>query len=162
VTVESGANLAPGASIGTLAISNNLVLSDGSTTVIEANLDTLTHDKIIGLNKVTYGGTLNLALSGRPVIGTDTFKLFSATTVAVPVLLYSPYAGTFTSITPATPGVGLLWNTNTLASDGTLRVVSTTPTTMTAQTTGNQIDLSWPADHTGWRLNVRLIRSTLA
>jgi hypothetical protein len=68
------------------------------------------------------------------------------------VLLYSPYGGTFTSIVPATPGAGLLWNTNTLASDGTLRVVSTSATSMTVQMSGNQLDLSWPADHAGWRL----------
>jgi hypothetical protein len=46
----------------------------------------------------------------------------------------------------------LIWNTNTLASDGTLRVVSTSPTAMTLLTTGNQLDVSWPSDHTGWKL----------
>jgi hypothetical protein len=53
--------------------------------------------------------------------------------------------------------VDLVWNTNTLSSDGTLRIanassVNTTPTNIIAAVTGTQLDLSWPADHTGWRL----------
>jgi autotransporter-associated beta strand protein len=152
VTVQSGGTFSPGASIGTLAVSNNLVLADGSTTVFEANMTTLAQDNVIGLNSVTYGGTLSLALSGRPVAVSDKFKLFSATTVAVPTWLYSPYSGAFSSIVPATPGADLAWNTYTLATDGTLRVVSTAPTSMTLQQTGNQFTLSWPPDHVGWRL----------
>jgi len=151
VTVQAGGIFTPGASIGTFAISNNLVLNDGTTNVFEANLNTLTYDKVIGLNKVTYGGTLSLVLSGRPVVVTDTFKLFSATTL--PTAFSSPYAGTFTSIIPATPGpANLLWNTSTLTTDGTLRVVSTTSTSMSVEVTGNQVDISWPADHIGWKL----------
>jgi hypothetical protein len=43
----------------------------------------------------------------------DHFKLF-----------YAPaYSGSFSSIQPATPGVGLLWETNALAVNGTLAVV---------------------------------------
>ena len=152
VTVQSGGTFSPGASIGTLAVSNNLVLADGSTTVFEANLTTLAQDQVIGLNSVTYGGTLSLALSGRPVVASDTFKLFSATTVANPIWLYSPYAGAFSSIVPATPGTDLGWNTSTLATDGTLRVVSTTSPAFTTQVSGTQLTLSWPADHIGWRL----------
>jgi len=152
VTVQSGGTFSPGASIGTLAISNNLVLGDGSATIFEANMTTLVQDKVIGLNSVTYGGTLNLVLSGRSVVASDTFKLFSATTVAVPTSLYSPYSGAFSSIVPATPGTDLAWNTYTLATDGTLRVVSTVPASMMVQQSGSQFTLTWPADHVGWRL----------
>ena len=151
VSVQSGGVFAPGASIGTLTISNNLVLADGSTSVFEANMDTLAYDRVVGLTKVTCGGTLSLVLSGRPVAVTDTFKLFSATTVAT--AFSSPYGGAFSSILPATPGpAGLAWNTNSLPIDGTLRVVSTATTSMTLQQSGDQFTLSWPADHVGWRL----------
>lgn len=149
VTVQSGGMFTPGTSIGTMAISNNLVLSDGSTNTFEANLDTLTHDKVIGLHTVTYGGTLNLVLSGRAVNGNDTFKLFSATTVAN--AFSSPYSGAFTAIVPETPGAYLAWDTSTLATDGTLRVVDTRPR-VTVQVSGNQLTLSWPAANVGWRL----------
>lgn len=80
VKVQSGATFAPGASIGTLTISNNLVLAACNTNVFEANLDTLACDQVVGLNKVTYAGTLNMVLSGRPALASETFKLFSAPT----------------------------------------------------------------------------------
>jgi hypothetical protein len=155
VTVNPGATFSPGASIGTLTISNNLVLADGSTSVFEANMNTLAYDQVVGLTKVTCGGTLSLVLSGRPVAVTDTFKLFSATTVAT--AFSTPYGGAFSNILPATPGpAGLAWNTNSLPIDGTLRVVSTAPTSMTLQQTGNQFTLSWPPDHVGWRLQTQI------
>jgi hypothetical protein len=151
VTVQGGANFSPGASIGTIAISNNLVLASGSTSVFEADMNAGTCDKVIGLRTVAYDGTLNLVLSGRPVAATDSFKLFAATTVAN--AFSSPYGGAFASINPATPGgAGLAWNTTTLATDGTLRVVNTNPTNITAVVSGNQLTLSWPSDHIGWRL----------
>jgi hypothetical protein len=33
--------------------------------------------------------------------------------------------------------------------------VATTPTTITAQLIANALKLSWPSDHTGWRLQVQ-------
>jgi autotransporter-associated beta strand protein len=149
VTVQGGGTLNPGTSIGTLAISNDLVLVDGSTTTFEANMTTLALDKVVGLNSVTYGGTLNLVLSGRAIVASDTFKLFSATTVDNPTLAYHPYLGAFSTIVPATPpGTWLAWNTSTLAKDGTLRVVSTAPS-ITTQITGNQLTISWPSQNIG-------------
>jgi hypothetical protein len=70
----------------------------------------------------------------------------------------SNYLGGFSSLLPATPGAGLAWNTNTLATDGTLRVISTVNTNRTNITftiTGNQLTLTWPADHIGWRLQAQ-------
>ena len=153
VTVQGGGTLSPGTSIGTLAISNNLTL--GGTTVFEANMTTLAQDKIIGLNSVAYGGTLSLVFSGRAVVSTDSFKLFYATTVAVPTSLYSPYSGTFSSILPATPGANMVWYTNTLATDGTLRITSTTAPNVTSQLAGNRLSIAWPPDHLGWHLQAQ-------
>jgi hypothetical protein len=58
---------------------------------------------------MVYGGPLELNSVGDQITVGDTFKLVSANT----------YRGSFTSISPATPGVGLLWNTNNLMVDGT-------------------------------------------
>jgi autotransporter-associated beta strand protein len=150
VTVQTGGTLSPS---GTMVLSNNLTLASGSTTVFKANLTTLAQDQVAGLNLVTYGGTLKVVLSGRGATTNDTFKLFS---IAAPIYpLYTPYSGSFSSIVPATPGPGLGWSTSTLTADGTLRVVrvvNTTPTNLTSQLSGNQLTLSWPADHTGWHL----------
>ena len=145
VTVASGGTLSPGAPSGTLAISNSLVLAAGSTSVFAADLDTLAEASVVGLSKVTYGGTLSLALSGRAPVASDTFKLFSATT----------YAGAFASISPAAPGANLAWNTNTLAADGTLRIVSLAPPNIGVQVAGNQLSLSWPSGNTGWYLQAQ-------
>jgi hypothetical protein len=41
------------------------------------------------------------------------------------------------------------------AKYGTASSVSTTPTSITATASGNVLQLSWPADHTGWRLLVQ-------
>lgn len=68
----------------------------------------------------------------------------------------SPYSGTFSSILPAAPGPNLAWNTSTLATDGTLRVVSTSPGRLTTQMAGNQLTLSWPSANIGWRLQQQI------
>jgi hypothetical protein len=56
---------------------------------------------------VTYGGTLSLTnVSATPLSAGNSFHLFSA----------NSYAGAFTTITPAIPGIGLAWSTNALTS----------------------------------------------
>jgi len=46
---------------------------------------------------------------------------------------------------------------NDLAANGTIKVVvaSTSPANISAQVTGNNLTLTWPADHTGWRLQAQ-------
>ncbi len=83
---------------------------------------TLTSDSIQGVSQLTYGGTLNLLLSGDPLTAGDNIKLFTATS----------YLGAFTTINPATPGAGLLWDTSTLTTDGTLRVAGSGAPSVTA------------------------------
>ena len=98
---------------------------------------------------ITYGGTLKMVTLTGTIAATNTFKMFSA----------SNYNGSFSAITPATPGVGLGWNTNTLTTDGILRIVSTVNTGRTnitfAVIGGTQLNLSWPVDHIGWRLQAQ-------
>jgi hypothetical protein len=80
----------------------------------------------------------------------DIFTLFSAKT----------YMGAFVGIKPTIPGEGLVWNTNTLSVDGTLRIAvaagpATNPTNITVGVVGNTLTLTWPVDHIGWRLLVQ-------
>jgi autotransporter-associated beta strand protein len=140
VVIQSAGRLAPGTSIGVLTISNSLALS--SVTVIDLNAATGTNDLVRGLSTATYGGTLVISNLSGAITAANVFKLFSA----------NSYSGSFTSLSPATPGPGLAWNTNTLATDGTLRVLSTGPVALTNSVSGNLLTLSWPADHIGWRL----------
>jgi autotransporter-associated beta strand protein len=146
VIIQTGGRLAPGTSIGTLTISNTLSLS--GVAVMELNATAGTNDFVRGLSTVNYGGRLTLTFPAGTITATNTFRLFSA----------NSYSGVFAAFTPSSPGPGLAWNTNTLATDGTLRVafvVSTTPVTITNTVSGNLLTLSWPADHTGWRLQAQ-------
>lgn len=111
VTVLAGGTLAPGTSVGTLTVSNRVTL--GGTTLMEITKTgyLITNDLVRGVSTLTYGGTLQLALTGAALVVGETVKLFDAAT----------YAGAFTSITPA-PGAGLAWDTSALATTGTLKV----------------------------------------
>jgi autotransporter-associated beta strand protein len=102
--------------IGTLTFSNSLVLNSGSTTVLDVSKASSTNDLVRVMGALTYSGTLSLNIDDV-LTAADSFKLFAA----------GSYAGAFSGIIPATPGPGLAWNTNTLASDGTLRIVSVAP-----------------------------------
>jgi autotransporter-associated beta strand protein len=143
VTIQPGGRLAPGASIGALTISNSLNLL--GTTFMELHAAARTNDVVRGLTTINYGGTLMVSNTAGTVVASNAFKLFSANT----------YHGAFATLSPAAPGPGLAWNTNTLTSDGTLRIVSTSPATMTSTRLGNLLTLSWPADHIGWRLQAQ-------
>ena len=143
VVIQSGGRLSPGTSIGVLTISNAVSLS--GNTIMEVNAATGTNDSVRGMTTVNYGGTLTLSNLAGTITPTNTFKLFSATT----------YRRAFAALAPATPGPDLAWNTNTLTADGTLRVVSTSRTMMSAIRTGPSLALSWPTGHTGWRLQAQ-------
>jgi len=87
---------------------------------MDVNASTGAADEIAGMTQFTCGGALVLNNQAGSFSATNTFKLFDAST----------YAGAFNSISPAVPGTGLDWNTATLATDGTLRIVNVViPTT---------------------------------
>lgn len=144
-TVTASGTLAPGtpSAAGLLTCSADVTLN--GTNAMKLDKDNLTNDVLSVGGTLTYGGTLNVSfLTGTPALN-DSFKLFSA----------ASYSGSFTSVVPATPGSGLAWDTSTLTTDGTLRIVtgtSSNPTNITATVTGTTLTLTWPADHTGWTL----------
>jgi autotransporter-associated beta strand protein len=148
VTVNG--TIAPGISntIGTLTVSSNLTVASTGTNAMKLNKTSVTNDVLSVAGTLTYGGTLSLTNLAGTLAAGDSFKMFTAGT----------YSGAFARLLPATPGTGLVWNTNTLSTDGILRVatpVNTAPTNITAVVSGSQLNLSWPADHTGWRLQVQ-------
>jgi autotransporter-associated beta strand protein len=145
VIVLPGGMLAPGIFVGPLTINNALTLS--GTALMDLNAASLTSDLVRGLTTVTYGGTLIASNVAGTVTTSNAFKLFAA----------NSYNGAFAVVSPASPGPNLGWNTNTLAIDGTLRVLSTTPVSVAAVRPGpgQSLTLSWPTDHIGWRLQVQ-------
>jgi hypothetical protein len=93
---------------------------------------------------LTFGGILTLNNIGAPLQAGDAFQLFSA----------PGYAGAFAVTNLPSLNSGLAWS-NSLAVNGSLAVVSTVslvPTNILWSVSGTNLTLSWPPDHTGWRL----------
>jgi autotransporter-associated beta strand protein len=144
VTIQAGARLAPGASLGTLTINNTLTLSSASTTAMEVNAQSGASDRVAGLTRATYAGTLTVTnLAGQPAVG-QSFVLFAAAAAG----------GNFSLITPA-PGAGLGWSfdpatgrLSVVASSATPATINTQPQTLTAPS-GSGVTLSVAASGTG-------------
>jgi hypothetical protein len=97
---------------GIITANNNVTLN--GTTVLKLN-GSGTNDEVQAGLSITYGGTLSLVnISGAPYAVSNSFLIFSA----------ASYAGSFASITPATPGAGLAWDTSQLNTFGVLNVVA--------------------------------------
>jgi hypothetical protein len=123
IVEQSGATIAPGGTnvilgmtegssvTGVLSAKNNITLN--GNTVMKLNGSGVS-DEIVSATAINYGGTLTLANAGAPLAAGNSFQLFSAPSLA----------GTFT-LSPATPGPGLAWDTTQLAGNGSLNVVAT-------------------------------------
>jgi len=127
VTVATDGTLAAGtptsASVGTLTFGSSV--TNFGTIYAKLNKTAATCDKFTGISTLVYGGTLSLTNLSGTLTTTDTFKIFSA----------ASYQGAFTAISPATPGPGLVWNTNNLTVSGTLGI-STAPVASSPTITG--------------------------
>lgn len=125
LVVSPGATLAPAGTnvtlgitagqnaTGTIAVSDSIVLNGATTIKLNGsgNNDALT----AAGGSITYGGTLNLVnVNAAPLAAGNSFQIFNAGNLT----------GSFASITPATPGAGLAWNTSQLSS-GIISVVAT-------------------------------------
>lgn len=101
---------------------------------------------------MTLGGTVVVTnYGGKSFVGGDSLALFSATAIST---------NSGFNIVPATPGPNLAWNISSIPVNGTLGIVSTivvnpNPTNIILSVSGNQLTLNWPADHTGWELEIQ-------
>ncbi len=92
IGITTGAN-----STGALSASNNVTLNGNTLMKLDGSG---VSDEVVSSTKIAYGGTLTLAnVSGAPLAVGNSFQLFSAPSMT----------GTFSSISPATPGPGLAW-----------------------------------------------------
>jgi autotransporter-associated beta strand protein len=124
VVAPAGSFVAPGlpTTVGTLTINGDATLQ--GTTAIGIDAANHTND-VLKANTVTLGGELHLGVTGA-LQGGDTFKVVDALSIG----------GSFTSITPATPGVGQTWDTTQLLVDGTIKVVGNSLPKPTVGATG--------------------------
>jgi fibronectin-binding autotransporter adhesin len=152
LTVNAGGTLAPGVmGIATMAVTGNFTNSGEILLQVSYNGSITNADRLNVTNTLVYGGTLVVTNVGpNPLVAGNTFKLFNAP---------SYNAGAFSSISLPALSSGLGW-TNRLGIDGTVAVitaqtVSQTPFSIGTSYNNGQLALSWPLDHTGWRLQVQ-------
>jgi fibronectin-binding autotransporter adhesin len=118
VTVSAGGTISAGVAgaPGNLTVAGNVSLQSGATNFMELNKTAVANDQIRAIaaapTTITYAGTLALTNLAGTLAAGDSFKLFTATN----------YAGSFSAITPASPGPGLQWNTSALNTSGTILV----------------------------------------
>ena len=145
----AGSTVAPGAPVGTLFVSNSVVLA--GNLLLALNRTNAPSASGVGsiLGTITYGGTLWVTNAGPALQVGDVFPLFPAAVT------------TFTGISlPTTDASGNLytWNNN-VAVDGSIKVlavqspVNRTPINLGFALSGSgSLALSWPPDHLGWTL----------
>ncbi|HSY20307.1 MAG TPA: autotransporter-associated beta strand repeat-containing protein, partial [Candidatus Acidoferrales bacterium] len=115
--INNGGGFAPGNPFGLLTISNNLTLAAGSTTVMQIQDAPVTNSAAKISGTLFANGTLIVTNMGGDLTNGDSFKLFSVGT----------FSGGFTNIILPDLADGLLWDTNTLKTSGTISVVVLTP-----------------------------------
>lgn len=111
VTVNVGGTLAPGASIGTLTINNNLILSGNLNVEVNKSVSP-SNDLVVvtgTINNIS-SGTVNVSNLGGSLSVGDSFKLFNQAVINGGALTVT--------------GGGVTW-TNKLAVDGSIQVLST-------------------------------------
>ncbi|HWC59480.1 MAG TPA: LamG-like jellyroll fold domain-containing protein [Verrucomicrobiae bacterium] len=143
LTVSSSGSLAPGdEAVGVLTVSNDVALLPSSTVAMELDKTNGTNDLLNVSGTLHYDGTLMVTNLTGTLAGGDSFQLFNA----------SASTGNFSSIS-GSPGAGLDWKFNPVT--GRLTVFSTMSTNINASITGGVLQVSWPADHLGWHLQVQ-------
>lgn len=162
VLVDWGGALAPGfdEAVGTLTITGNLQVNGIVNMKVTRAQWPAACDSITCASVTANDGTLNVTQLGTNDLCTgDVFKLFSV-----------PVSGRFGNVNlpqyNADYTIEYVW-TNMLAIDGTVRVLSgavpppppvnPVPTNITWRVVGNALELSWPEDRIGWRLETNAV-----
>ena len=154
LVAPAGAKVAPGLPMGTLTVTGNgtvngTYLANLNRTNSPSNCSKFTSSG----GTITYSGATLAATNIGPKLQVgDFFQLFPGAT-----------AGFSTAQLPTidVPNNAVYtWN-NTVSSDGRITVatvadlVNTNSTNITASVNGGNLTLSWPADHTGWTLQIQ-------
>jgi len=146
ITINSGAAIDVSAGSGTFSLGAAQTLKGNSLFKIVGNLVSLgtielkvdksggvvNNDTVDVNGQVTYGGKLKLVLSGEALSPGDVIQVFSAAG-------YVP--SSFSTIEPAAPRPGYLWDTSLLAINGTLQIAG--PLTCTAVLAPSRTDITF-------------------
>lgn len=101
-----------GSATGVLTVFGNVSLQ--GKTAMKIDKAGGSNDLLNSFGTIAYGGTLVITSLNTPLAVNDSFQLFSAS---------GGFTGAFSAIIPSAPGSGMSWDTNSLAVDGTLKVV---------------------------------------
>jgi fibronectin-binding autotransporter adhesin len=129
--------------LGVLNVTGSATLN--GTNLLQLNRTNSPHGSELTAASFSVAGPLTVLNAGPALQGGDTFQLFSTGVTG------------FTATNLPTLTGSMYW-TNKLALDGSIAVinpVNTTPTNITATVSGNVLTLAWPADHTGWHLQIQ-------
>ena len=119
-----GAMVSPGTNTTFGAIGAAGAVTLNGTTALKIYNPTA-NDAIQSSTSIAFGDTLSLEFIPGNLAAGNSWKLFNAPS----------YSGSFT-LSPASPGSGLVWDTSRLAIDGTLWVISTSPPDITSIAVG--------------------------
>ena len=151
VSIASGAMFSPGASIGTFTANSDLTFSNGAALLIEVNKSLAQSNDLVVVSGALATGTGTLAVTNLGVTALttgDKFTLFSQPVVNGNLLTISG------------GGAGVTW-TNNLAVDGSIQVLSVASPVNTntfvvgAVVSGSNLNLSWPPDRLGWKVQIQ-------
>jgi hypothetical protein len=136
VDSASGSTVSPGASIGTLTVTNIATLGGDLYVELNRTNGAQTND-ILKAASIVLGGSLTVTNVGPNLVAGDRF-----------VLISGPFSGSFATVNlpENLGGVTYTWTNKTVVT------VNPNPTNIVTSVSGSTLTLSWPADHTGWRL----------
>ena len=168
LVVSSGITIGTGTLGGTLSVSSSTVkVLNGTIGTPIAPLTMLNLDGATVQLKVN--GTASAAVVVATTITTNaptTINIGSIANVSgpvqIPLISYTlatgvdPYGALTLGTVPSGYNATLVDNTGNSSVDLSIAPsVNTAPTNITTVVSGNLLTLSWPADHTGWRLQVQ-------
>jgi len=152
LTVVAGGSLTPGAPVGTFTVSNNATIGGSIVMSLNSSSPLLNSQLAVTGTLNVSGSTLTVNNVGPDIVNGTTFKLFNKAVSGFSQI-------SLPNLSPTS--VPYVWTTN-LTVDGSIKLVSggspgvnTTPVPIVSTVSGSTLTLSWPADHTGWRLLVQ-------
>ncbi len=149
-TVNPGNGVAP----AVLTVTNGVTLNGAVIMNLNIGAGAVTNDEILLVSNLTLtaSGTLTVTNLGPNLAAGNTFQLFS-----VPV---SGFSSISLPMTNALHTLAYTWQNN-LATAGsitvasTINLINTNSTNINVLVSGGNLTLSWPQDHTGWRLQTQ-------
>ena len=143
-------------SIGTCGIYARFDFNPGSTIIFDVDMNNAQKNDQINCSMLAnIRGTIVMNNIGTtPFSAGQSFQLFNFGGVPNdPQTAHLDY-----KFEPAAPGIGLQWQAgDNFITNGIVSVVSapSTPPAITSTVSGNSLNISWPADHIGWVLQVQ-------